>query len=89
METGNIRWNVVTYYTSVIGWAVALTAVFFQLAFQACALGSNVWLGIWASGLNSTANESIYSRDTYLGVYALLCIGQGDFVLITIKIALF
>jgi len=34
VETGNIKWGVVTYYLNVVGFPLALSALFLQLLFQ-------------------------------------------------------
>lgn len=74
-----MKWQVYLHYLKSIGLPLSISAILLNVVFQAFAIGSNVWLSVWADDkeavVNGTQDEG--KRDLYLGVYAALGLGQG------------
>ena len=51
--------------------------------FQSFSIGSNVWLTKWSDDKTTVVNDTVdtVKRDTYLGVYGALGLGQGMFTM--------
>ncbi|KAK8748976.1 hypothetical protein OTU49_015623, partial [Cherax quadricarinatus] len=76
-ETGKVEFSVYWYYIKAIGILSTVLTLLFHIISQACTLGSNIWLSIWAEDTSSDPK----TRDMYLGVYGALGIGQALFIL--------
>lgn len=75
-----VKWNVYLHYLKSIGLPLSIAAILLNIAFQAFAIGSNIWLSVWSDdkeATNSNGTQVVGKRDLYLGVYAALGLGQG------------
>ncbi|KAK9886055.1 hypothetical protein WA026_014838 [Henosepilachna vigintioctopunctata] len=78
-ETGNVSLKIYKHYLISIGISLTLVIVSFNILFQALSVSSNFWLVQWSSDTNlrSDNTSDAGKRNTYLGVYGLLGIGQA------------
>lgn len=75
-ETGSVKWEVYKHYLKSIGWTLSIATIVLNMVFQTFSIGSNVWLSKWSSD-EEAANDTS-KRNTYLSVYALFGVGQGE-----------
>lgn len=77
-----VKWQVYAYYFASFGLLLAVATIMMNIAFQGFAIASNMWLSIWSSDphtvINGTNTQDVDKRNTYLGVYAGLGLGQGN-----------
>ncbi|XP_034235576.1 multidrug resistance-associated protein 1-like isoform X2 [Thrips palmi] len=80
-ETGSVSLKVYSHYCRAGGLWLCFATMLFNALYQACAVGTNVWLTQWsadhetAQKLNTTMSHQ--QRDLYLGIYGLFGFGQA------------
>lgn len=72
---------VYSHYCRAGGLWLCFATMVFNALYQACAVGTNVWLTQWSAD-HETAQKnnmtmSAYNRDIYLGIYGVFGFGQG------------
>ncbi|XP_015979731.2 canalicular multispecific organic anion transporter 1 isoform X1 [Rousettus aegyptiacus] len=83
METGKVKFSIYLKYLRAVGWSSVFIITFAHILNAAASIGSNFWLSAWTSD-SKTFNSTNYPaslRDTRIGVYGALGLGQGIFVL--------
>ncbi|XP_043270601.1 multidrug resistance-associated protein 1 isoform X1 [Venturia canescens] len=90
-ETGSVKLRVYVHYLKSIGWFLSISTIIMNAVFQSFSIGSNVWLTKWSDDNVTSTSGSIYyeKRDTYLGVYGALGLGQASFVMFAQLMAAF
>ncbi|XP_044597666.1 multidrug resistance-associated protein 1 isoform X6 [Cotesia glomerata] len=83
-ETGSVKLRVYAHYLKSIGWFLSVSTIVMNAVFQSFSIGSNIWVSKWSDDTEMLVNGTLdkVKRDTYVGVYGALGIGQAIFVLI-------
>ncbi|XP_074103395.1 multidrug-Resistance like Protein 1 isoform X2 [Cotesia typhae] len=83
-ETGSVKLRVYAHYLKSIGWFLSVSTIIMNAVFQSFSIGSNIWVSKWSDDTEMFVNGTLdtVKRDTYVGVYGALGIGQAIFVLI-------
>lgn len=76
--------KVYAHYCRAGGLSLCFATMIFNALYQACAVGTNLWLTQWSADHEKAFAENktmtSQSRDIYLGVYGVFGFGQGTFV---------
>lgn len=74
-----VKLRVYAHYLKSIGWFLSISTIIMNAVFQSFSIGSNVWLTKWSDDNQTVVNGTVDTvrRDTYLGVYGALGLGQG------------
>ncbi|CAD6208432.1 GSCOCT00003444001.2-RA-CDS [Cotesia congregata] len=78
-ETGSVKLRVYAHYLKSIGWFLSVSTIVMNAVFQSFSIGSNIWVSKWSDDTEMFVNGTLdrVKRDTYVGVYGALGIGQG------------
>ncbi|XP_044597659.1 multidrug resistance-associated protein 1 isoform X3 [Cotesia glomerata] len=78
-ETGSVKLRVYAHYLKSIGWFLSVSTIVMNAVFQSFSIGSNIWVSKWSDDTEMLVNGTLdkVKRDTYVGVYGALGIGQG------------
>ncbi|XP_018335867.1 multidrug resistance-associated protein 1 isoform X1 [Agrilus planipennis] len=89
-ETGSVKWAVYKHYLKSIGVLLTVATIVLNIIYQFFNIGSNFWLSIWSNDNSTNINGTVDAtkRDTYLGVYGALGIGQAISIFLS-SLALF
>lgn len=71
-----IKWKVYSHYLKAVGPFLIAVSLSMNVLFQAFQVASNYWLNIWSADTAIVMTKQYL----YLGVYALLGLGQGKYV---------
>ncbi|XP_076072760.1 multidrug resistance-associated protein 1-like isoform X1 [Mytilus galloprovincialis] len=85
VETGKVKLNVFMAYLRSVGLLLSMLIIFFYILYNAASIYSNIWLAEWSND-NSTVVNGTYDtdqRDLRLGIYGLIGIIQGIFIVIS------
>lgn len=76
-----VKRQVYLHYLQSIGSFLTTTTIVLNIIFQMFSIGSSLWLSEWSSDTSIIVNGTLDTgkRDLYLGVYAGLGLGQGEF----------
>ncbi|XP_044597665.1 multidrug resistance-associated protein 1 isoform X5 [Cotesia glomerata] len=77
-ETGSVKLRVYAHYLKSIGWFLSVSTIVMNAVFQSFSIGSNIWVSKWSDDTEMLVNGTLdkVKRDTYVGVYGALGIGQ-------------
>ncbi|XP_074103400.1 multidrug-Resistance like Protein 1 isoform X5 [Cotesia typhae] len=77
-ETGSVKLRVYAHYLKSIGWFLSVSTIIMNAVFQSFSIGSNIWVSKWSDDTEMFVNGTLdtVKRDTYVGVYGALGIGQ-------------
>ncbi|XP_044597667.1 multidrug resistance-associated protein 1 isoform X7 [Cotesia glomerata] len=78
-ETGSVKLRVYAHYLKSIGWFLSVSTIVMNAVFQSFSIGSNIWVSKWSDDTEMLVNGTLdkVKRDTYVGVYGALGIGQA------------
>ncbi|CAG2200815.1 CRY [Mytilus edulis] len=85
VETGKVKLNVFMAYLRSVGLLLSMLIIFFYILYNAASIYSNIWLAEWSND-NTTLVNGTYDtdqRDLRLGIYGLIGIIQGIFIVIS------
>ncbi|NP_001003081.1 canalicular multispecific organic anion transporter 1 [Canis lupus familiaris] len=83
IQTGKVKFSIYLKYLRAIGWYLIFLIIFAYVINSVAYIGSNLWLSAWTNdskAFNGT-NYPASQRDMRIGVYGVLGLAQGVFVL--------
>ncbi|XP_041599046.1 ATP-binding cassette sub-family C member 2 isoform X1 [Vulpes lagopus] len=83
IQTGKVKFSIYLKYLRAIGWYFIFLIIFAYVINSVAYIGSNLWLSAWTNdskAFNGT-NYPASQRDMRIGVYGVLGLAQGVFVL--------
>nr|AAS91646.1 multidrug resistance protein 2 [Canis lupus familiaris] len=83
IQTGKVKFSIYLKYLRAIGWYLIFLIIFAYVINSVAYIGSNLWLSGWTNdskAFNGT-NYPASQRDMRIGVYGVLGLAQGVFVL--------